>query len=121
MHKSNQNNNNIDFIKNTYIQAGAIATGTAAYIGIPCSRDDLYSGGIFAYYDATGQTSDSTVLGIFHFDNELEAVLPITSMILKAELFNEATFSTLPTAEILNGKNARAWVLMVLYLKNKSK
>jgi len=42
--------------------AGAIATGTAAYIGIPCSRDDLYSGGIFAYYDATGQTSDSTVL-----------------------------------------------------------
>ena len=26
---------------------------------------------------------------------------------------------TLPTAEILNGKNARAWVSMVLYLKNK--
>ena len=25
--------------------------------------------------------------------------------------------STLPTAEILSGKNARAWVSMVLYLK----
>ena len=118
MHKSNQNDN-IDFIKNTYIQAGAIATGTAAYIGIPCSRDDLYSGGIFAYYDATGQTSDSTVLGIFHFDNELDAVLAITSMILKAELCQEATFSTLTTAEILSGKNVRAWVPMVLYLKSK--
>ena len=79
----------------------------------------MYSGGIFAYYDATGQTSDSTVLGIFHFDHELEVVLPITSMILKAELCQEATISTLPTAEILSGKNACAWVLMVLYLKNK--
>ena len=28
---------------------------------------------------------------------------------------------TLPTAEILSGKNALAWVLMVLYLKNKKK
>ena len=27
--------------------------------------------------------------------------------------------STLPTAEILSGKNAREWVSMVLYLKNK--
>ena len=26
---------------------------------------------------------------------------------------------TLPTAEILSGKNARAWVSMVLYLKKK--
>ena len=26
---------------------------------------------------------------------------------------------TLPTAEILSGKNVRAWVSMVLYLKNK--
>ena len=28
---------------------------------------------------------------------------------------------TLPTAEILSGKNARAWVSMVLYLRNKIK
>ena len=28
---------------------------------------------------------------------------------------------TLPTAEILSGKNVRAWVQMVLYLKNKLK
>ena len=117
MHKSNQNNNNIDFIKNIYIQAGAIATGTAAYIGIPCSRDDLYSGGIFAYYDATGQTSDSTVLGIFHFDHELDAVLAITTIILKVEVCQEATFSTLPTAEKLSGKIASEWVSMVLYLR----
>ena len=34
---------------------------------------------------------------------------------------NLQTFSltTLPTAEILSGKNAQAWVSMVLYLKNK--
>ena len=79
----------------------------------------MYSGGIFAYYDATGQTSDSTVLGIFHFDNELDAVLSITSMILNAELCQGAMFSTLPTAEILSGKNVSAWVPMVLYLKSK--
>ena len=30
-------------------------------------------------------------------------------------LFSE--FGTLPTAEILSGKNVRAWVSMVLYLK----
>ena len=28
---------------------------------------------------------------------------------------------TLPTAEILSGKNARAWVSMVLYLKKQMK
>ena len=28
---------------------------------------------------------------------------------------------TVPIAEILSGKNARAWVSMVLYLKNKLK
>ena len=31
------------------------------------------------------------------------------------------TYHTLPTAEILSGKNARAWVSMVLYLENKLK
>ena len=29
--------------------------------------------------------------------------------------------NTLPTAEILSGKNARAWVSMVLYLKKEIK
>ena len=29
--------------------------------------------------------------------------------------------STLPTADILSGKNARAWVSMVLYLKKQKK
>ena len=29
------------------------------------------------------------------------------------------SYPTLPTAEILNGKNAQAWVSMVLYLKDK--
>ena len=31
------------------------------------------------------------------------------------------TLYTLPTAEILSGKNARAWVSIVSYLKNKLK
>ena len=30
----------------------------------------------------------------------------------------KAKYVTVPIAEILNGKNARAWVSMVLYLKN---
>ena len=33
------------------------------------------------------------------------------------ELENLSKVNTLPTAEILSGKNARAWVSMVLYLK----
>ena len=30
---------------------------------------------------------------------------------------NSAFIATVPTAEIINGENARAWVSMVLYLK----
>ena len=33
------------------------------------------------------------------------------------QLETKTTFYTLPTAKILSGKNAQAWVLMVLYLK----
>ena len=32
-------------------------------------------------------------------------------------LLSEIRQDTLPTAEVLSGKNARAWVSMVLYLK----
>ena len=35
------------------------------------------------------------------------------------QLETKTTFYKLPTAEIFSGKNARAWVLMVLYLKKK--
>ena len=35
--------------------------------------------------------------------------------------FHLHTYYTLPTAEILSGKNVRAWVSMVLFQKNKLK
>jgi hypothetical protein len=41
---------------------GAVANDENAFLGIPCSRDDLYSGGNFAYYNSIAQTSDSAIL-----------------------------------------------------------
>ena len=38
-----------------------------------------------------------------------------------SKLKNKDILYTLPTAEILSGKNARAWVSMVLYLKKDMK
>lgn len=44
------------------VAGGAAAAAENAYVAIPGSRDDSYSGGIFAYYNAIGQTSDATIM-----------------------------------------------------------
>ena len=46
----------------------------------------------------------------------------VTDMMLQDNLYpnwapSARYYNTLPTAEILSGKNARAWVSMILYLK----
>ena len=46
----------------------------------------------------------------------MNKIVGATEVALFSKLHSRAT---LPTAEILSGKNARAWVSMVLYLKNK--
>ena len=58
----------------------------------------------------------------YHFQ-EKDSSRILNKICLKNIIQNKNTFVTvvthytLPTAEILSGKNARAWVSMVLYLK----
>ena len=63
-------------------------------------------------------------VSVFIFTNEKQVSKPFlfTKQVSRQPFMHEfdslnATKYTLPTAEIISGKNARAWVSMVLYFK----